>query len=245
MTQRYGWVLAACLAVGAPCAHGAYIVDYVVDAGGNTSDPLNGLAARATFDLTGTQLTILLENASTGVPVGFNAADSLLVSLGMNLPDGVSIFSGNAALVGPGSHGVGSWAGRAAGASVGEEWIWTNDFGGDLMAPYAQVISTSSGQGGGTLTRFDGGHGSVDGPYGGITADPPILPVPGNKPAVADSIVFTITLTEGLSDAQLAAVADASIVEFGSNARYLTANTTPEPASLLLVLAGVVLRRRR
>jgi hypothetical protein len=245
MTHRCWWVLATCLAAGISCAQGGYIVNYTIDAGGNNSEPLNGLAAQATFDLTGTQLTILLENTSAGVPASFSVTDSLLVSLGMNLPDGVSIFSGSTALIGLGSHGLGSWSAHTAGDRVGEEWIWTNDFGGDLMTPYAQVISTSSGQGGGTSTRFDGGHGSVNGPYGGIAADPPILPVPGNKPAVSDSIVFTVTLTSALSDAELAAVADTSVVEFGSNARYLTPNTMPEPVSLLLVLAGVLLRRRR
>jgi hypothetical protein len=241
--SRPDWcVLVACLALGVASAPAGYIVDYAFDAGGNNSEPLNGLAARATFDLAGTQLTILLENTSTGVPASFLAADSLLVSIGMNLPDGVSISSGEDAVIGPGSYGVGSWSDRTAGDSVGEQWIWTNEFGGDLMDTYAQVISTSSGQGGGTVTRFDGGNGSVDGPYGGIVADPPILPVPDNKPAVSDSIVFTVTLSSGLSDAQLATVADASIVEFGSNARYLT---TPEPASLVLLLLGAVVRRRR
>ena len=67
-------------------AYADIVVDYVVDAGGNNSDPLNGLAARATYTLNGDQLSILLENTSTGVPIGFDTSDSLLVSLGINLP---------------------------------------------------------------------------------------------------------------------------------------------------------------
>jgi hypothetical protein len=225
------------------CAQAGLVVDYVIDAGGHNTNPLNGLAARATFGLSGAQLSVLLENTSVGVPAGFDVSDSLLVSVGMNLPAGVSFSAGNAAVIGPGSHGLGSWSNRTAGASVGEQWIWTNDFGGDLMEPYAQVISTSSGQGGGTVTRFDGGHGTVGGPFGGIATDPPLLPVPHKQPAVSDSILFTLTLNSSLSDAQLASVAHTSIVEFGSDARYLT--TTPEPASLLPALLGIALFRRR
>ncbi len=237
------WALAACLAAGVAGARADLIVDYISDAGGNNTDPLNGLAARATFNLTGTQLSILLENTSTGVPASFEVSDSLLVSLGMNLPDGIAIFSGNATVIGPNSHGVGSWSNRTASDSVGEQWIWTNDFGGDLMESYAQVISTSSGQGGGTVTRFDGGNGSVSGPFGGIATNPPQLAVPGNQPAVSNSILFTLSLTGSLSDAELAAAANTGMVEFGSDMRYLT--TTPEPTSVLAVLVGMATLRRR
>ncbi len=243
MTPRHRWSLVACLMLGIASVRADVIVDYVFDAGGNNSSALNGLAARATFQLSGTQLAILLENTSTGVPDGFEVSDSLLVSLGFNLPEGVWITQGNAAVIGPGSVGLGSWSSRVAGDSVAEEWIWTNDFGGDLMESYAQVISTSSGQGGGTVTRFDGGSGTVDGPFGGIAANPPLLVVPGSQPAVSNAIHFDVTLNTTLSESDLAAVAHAGIVEFGSDARYLT--TTPEPASLALLILGAVVRRRR
>ena len=241
-----GWrsrlAVLACLAVVAAVAPADIIVNYTLDAGGNNSEALAGLGARATFSLSGTHLAILLENTSTGVPASFEVSDSLLVSLGFNLPAGVFIASGAAAQIGPGSAGLGSWSARTAGASVGEQWIWTNDFGGDLMESYAQVISTSSGQGGGTVTRFDGGSGTVSGPFGGIATKPPMLTVPGSQPAVGNSIAFDLTLSSGLSAGQLAAVANASIVEFGSDARYLG---VPEPAAVVLALAGLVFARRR
>lgn len=217
------------------------IVNYTVDAGGHNTEPLAGLAAQATFHLEGVQLTILLANTSTGVPASFQAGDSLLVSLGMNLP-GVNIYTGDAAVIGPGSLGLGAWSGRTAGDSVAEEWLWTNDFGGDLLATYRQIISTSSGQGGGTTTRFDGNSGSVDGPYGGMTANPPLITIPPNKPAVNNSIRFDLTLTGTLSADQLRAVAESSIVEYGSDARYLV---VPEPSALGLLILGALFPRRR
>jgi len=204
---------------------------------------LSGLAARATFELNGPHLSVLLENTSVGVPPSFQAADSLLVSWGLNLPDGVTIASGEAAVIGPGSVGLGIWSNRVAGDSVGEEWIWTNDFGGDLMESYAQVISTSSGQGGGTVTRFDGGSGTVDGPWGGIAANPVLVAIPSNRAAVCNSILFELTLTAGLTDAELAAAAHNSIVEFGSDQRYLT--PAPEPASGVSLTLLALCRRRR
>jgi hypothetical protein len=218
------------------------IVNYSVDLGGGNNDPLNGLAARATFSTDGDQFTILLENTSTGVPSSFDTADSLLVSLGMNLPEGVMILSGDAALIGPDSVGLGRWSDRGPGDGVGEEWIWTNDFGGDFMETFAQVISTSSGQGDGTVTRFGGGSGNVDGPFGGIAADPPILEIPETQRGVSDSIQFELTLTAPLTEAQLTEIANTSIVEFGSDQRYLG---VPEPISLILLLAGIPLLAHR
>jgi len=237
MVARSAWALSVCLAVACGVARADLIVDYTADAGGNNSQPLNGLAARATFSQTGTQLAILLENTSTGVPEDFEVSDSLLVSLGLNLPAGVSIFSGDSAVIGAGSYGVGSWDDRGAGDGVGEQWIWTNDFGGDLMETYAEVISTSEGQGGGVVTRFDGGNGTVNGPFGGIATDPPLLAVPGSKPAVSDSILFTLTLSRQLSEVELATTGHGGMVEFGSDMRYLT--STPEPASVLGFLLGL------
>jgi len=227
--------------LGLPFATGDVIVNYTQDAGGANPLPLNGLAAQALFDIDGKYLSILLKNTSTGVPAGFDTAASLLVSLGMNLP-GADILSGDAAVIGPDATGLGAWSDRTAGASVGEEWLWTNDYGGDLMEGWRHVLSTSQGQGGGTVTRFDGNSGTVDGPFGGIAAAPAILSIPPNRPAVSDAILFELTLTRPLSAAELEQVARGSIVEFGSDQRYLT--PTPEPSALALLLVAALLRRR-
>lgn len=219
------------------------IVDYTVDLGGNNNEPLNGLTARATFSIDGDQFTVLLANPSTGVPSGFEVSDSLLVSLAMNLPEGIEFLSGDAAVIGPDSIGLGLWADRGPGDSVGEQWLWTNDFGADLLSPFAQVISTSNGQGGGETMRFDGMPGSVGGPFGGIAADPPILRVPSNQVAVSDDIMFELTLSAAMSEQQLRFVAENSVVEFGSDQRYLG---VPEPTALVLFgMGGLLMLRRR
>jgi hypothetical protein len=231
--------VAAALAVAAS-THAAFIVDYTQDLGGGS---LDGLAARATFDIVGTELTVLLENTSTGAPVGFEVSDSLLVSVAFNLTGGVHIVNGESALIGPGSVGLGRWSDRAAGDAVNEEWAWTNDGAGDELEAFAQGLSTSNGFGSGTHTRFDGVQGGgVSGPFGGIAAAPPVIDVPGPQRAVSNSILFTLTLSGTLSDADLATIANTSIVEYGSDARYVM---VPGPSVLaLLLLAGLGARRR-
>lgn len=226
-----------------PAQAGMITVSYTADAGGSNTNPLNGLAALATFETSGSQLNILLKNSSTGIPANIGTANSLLVSLGMNLPTGITIVSGNTAVVGPGSNGLAQWSSKSAGSSVAEEWAWTNAAGGDLLAPYKQVITTSSGNN--QLTRFGGGSASISGPYGGIAAKPALANIPGSQRAVSDSIQFVITLSGALTDAQLAELANSSIVEYGSDARYLR---VPEPASLCtlgFVALAFGFRRRR
>lgn len=242
MSTVRGLSLILMLSLPGVSASGSMIVDYTVDAGGKTSAPLNGLSARATFDLKGTTLSILLENTSTGVPAGFDAADSLLVSVGMNLP-GVKIVNGDAALIGPGSRGIGSWSSLTAGDSVAEEWLWTNGSGGDVLGAFDQVISTSSGAKGSAARRFDGSSRSVNGPYGGIVAAPPLVELPRSKPAVSNSILFELTLSDILTPVQLGEVARSSIVEFGSDRRYLGVSeylSVPEPTALCLAVVGLV-----
>lgn len=230
----------SCFVCAGTARAGMITVTYSVDAGGSNANPLNGLAAMSTFETSGNTLNILLKNTSTGMPAGFDTAASLLVSLGMSLPSGFSILSGNTAVVGPGSTGISQWSGFTPGSSVANEWAWTNSSGGDLLVPYSQVISTSSGNQ--SLTHFTGGSGSLGGPYGGIAASPLLANIPGSQRAVSNSIAFSLTLSGALTDQQLSDVANGSIVEFGSDVRYLK---VPEPASIgLLALGALVLSRK-
>jgi hypothetical protein len=249
MLSRFSLALLSAIVVPTLSATAAVTtVNYTVDAGGNIPGPLNGLRAQASFENSGKDLIVRLTNTSTGVPAGFGVGESFLVSVGFNLPADVSIATAKTALIAPGSFGVASWSGRLAGASVAEEWLWTNDFGGDLMNSgqvnsARQVISTSSGQGGGTSERFDGGTGTVNGPSGGIVAAPPIVSLPGSSMGVSNSIIFAVTLTRALTDAENNSVAQGSLVEYGSDARYLR---VPAPSSsLALIGAALIMGRRR
>ncbi len=224
-------------------SHAGLIVDFNRDAGGENTNPLNGLSARATFDIDGLAMTILLENTSTGAPDGFDVSDSLLVSIGFDLGD-VRIVSSESAVIGVGSFGLGAWSARGEGDAVNEEWAWTNDGGGDRLESFAQVISTSNGFGSGIHTRFDGvENGNVGGPFGGIAPTPLLFDVPDAQHAVSNAILFSLTLSDTLSQLELERVANRAIVEFGSDTRYLGA---PGPSAVaLLLLAGLARRRRR
>ncbi len=242
-SHRYAVVATAILVPALACP-ATVIVHYTADAGGANTNPLNGLAASASFRVDGLTLTIVVTNASTGVPSGAEVSDSLLVSLAFNLGNGISIVSGNSAVIGTAGIGIGAWAGLGAGDSVADQWLWTNDGGGDLLESFSQVISTSMGQGGGDTFSFDGvADPNVGGPFGGIAAAPVIINVPGSQPAVSNSIEYQLTLSALLSQSQLRQIAGGSVVEFGSDYQYLA---VPAPGALsLLLIAGVVARPRR
>jgi len=222
------------------------IVDYTEDGGGKNAGSHVGMAATASFDVSGNELVIVLTNASTAMPQSAKTADAYLVSLAFILPGDIQILSGDSAEIAVGSFGLGSWSDRGAGDSVAEEWMWTNGSGGDLLASYTQVISTSMGAKSGQVADFNGTiPASVNGPSGGIVAAPPLLTLAGDQPAVSNAIEFRLTLSEALTHQQLWDVADNSVVEFGSDFQYLTGIVIPAPAAAPLVAGALLLSRRR
>jgi hypothetical protein len=232
-----------------PPARASIIATYNVDAGGSNTNPLNGLAASGDFSTAGTQLTVTLQNTSTGAPVGFDSAASLLVSLGFNLPSDVTILSGDTATIAVGSVGIGSWSALGPGDSVASQWLWTNNYGGDLMVQGGllssrQVVSTSSGQGTPSETLFGGGSPNVDGPFGGMAANPLTVSLPPTQPAVQTAITFQLTLSRALTSTELSDVASGGVVEFGSDVRYLKTGI-PEPTTATMLAAGLALLARR
>lgn len=230
------------IAAASLVAHATVTIDYTADAVTSGGD-VAGLSARATFELSGTTLDILLQNTSTGAPMGFEAADALLVSLALDLP--TTFASGDLAQIATGSAGFGAWSTLVAGASVADEWLWGNGGAGDYLANFNQVITTSNGLGGGSgsAAHFTGGGtGTVNGPSGGIAANPHTVS-PGGLFGAQDTLFFRLTLAQTISESELESAAKAGVVEFGSDARYLT---TPEPASVVfMALVGLALLRRR
>ena len=209
------WLMLSC-----STAHASFVVDYNIDVGGINTSGSSGLSARSTWVIDGNQLTILLENTSTFLPVGAGTADSLLVSLGFNL-NSLTILSGDVAEIGVNSIGLGAWSDLDAGDSVADQWLWTNESGGDLMSAFTQVISTSMGQNSSSHLDFNGLPANVKGPFGGIAAAPFLAAITGQKKAVSNRILFQVTLSGTLSEGQLASIAFSSWVEFGSDFQYL------------------------
>ena len=239
LLQRFAVVV--CVLMSCQAASADFVINYTVDAGGANSFGISGLSARSTWSVSGNQLLILLENTSTSVPEGFEISDSLLVSLAFDLGN-ISILSGDTAVIGNGSMGLGIWADLNPGDSVASQWLWTNDFGGDQFLDFTQVISTSMGQGGGLRTNFNGDPADVAGPFGGIAAPGFLLAIPDMQYAVSNSIRFSLTLSDDLSEEQLHSLAHLSQVEFGSDFQYLA---VPGPGVLAALLGLPLVVRSR
>lgn len=203
----------------------------------NLSDP-SGLSAKATFDLLNpTTLQIALQNTSTGLPLGFSNSDQLLTSLSFDL--GAADILGGSAAIGSASAAVNFDAGAfGPGADVGGEWGYGNGGTTGLLANF--VSSNTAGAvalGGANLD----GPGELDGPQGGLVANPILEPL-GGLGAIQDEVVFTLTLSQPLSD--LSFLNNGVIAEFGSDAAFIV----PEPGVVSLLVVGLLAaagRRRR
>lgn len=245
-----------CIAAATCAAHGDITteVDYTVIAGGNS--PIAGLSAHGKFTVSGTTLTVELSNTTVGQSGNQVGAGHILASVGLNLPVNFVNSVSNSATIAAGSAGIGVWNALSAGADVGDEWLWTNDFGGDLMGSLKHIISTSQGQGGGDTYSFDWDHNgspgdnknpNVSSPWGGMA--PPGSSINNNREAVDNTIKFVLSLTGGMSQQQLNQAALGSLVEFGSDDTYLEAQVIPAPGAALLATLGLMMvgqvRRRR
>ena len=211
------------------------------------SDP-SGLAAEAEFTLLNpTTLEIRLRNTSTGVPLGFDNADQILTGVswdfgspGINVGD-VMILGGSV-VIGPGSASVDFDAGSfGPGADVSGEWGFSNQDGTGMLTNF---ISGNAAQ----ATPFGGpnldGPDNIDGPQGGLISSAFFLPL-GGLGAIQDEIIATLTLSAAMTDAQLLADlnSNSTVVEFGSDAAFLTG--VPAPGALGLLAVAAIARRRR
>ena len=197
-----------------------------------------GLSATADFTLlNATTLRIVLTNTSTSLPSYLSsdaASNQLLTSLAFRLPGTTTILGGTATISGGSTGPAGN---------IGKEWGYGWNGSGqccentDPTHTYNDWISTLSA---GT-TQFSPGsldNSGLNGPKYGLAPNPgfgsPLT-------SISNSATFTLNLSGGIPD--LSFLSNGAVVEFGSDAAFLTGRIpgtpdprgVPEPSSLLLL----------
>lgn len=202
----------------------------------------SGLSAEAEFTLINpTTLEVRLRNTSTGAPGGFSNSDQILTGVSWDFtPPGASgpDITGGSIVIGPTSASLNFSTGAyGPGTNVGGEWGFSND---NMTGLLQNFISANAAQ----VTALGGlnldGPGSIDGPQGGLVADPEVIAL-GGLGAIQDEVVATLTIDTPL--ANLNFLNDGVRVEFGSDAFFIT---VPETGTLgLLALGAAILSVRR
>jgi hypothetical protein len=227
---RIGIVAAAALSSGP-----AHAVTY------NLADA-SGLSAEVEFTLIDpTTLEVRLRNTSTGAPLGFSNSDQLLTGVSWDFaPPGAPgpDITGGTIVIGPTSASAHFSTGAyGPGTSVGGEWGFSNNNSTGLLQNF---ISANAAQ----VTAFGGlnldGPANIDGPQGGLVANPAVIGL-GGLGAIQDEVIATLTIDTPL--ANLDFLNEGVRVEFGSDAFFIT---VPEPGTLgLIALGGAILAARR
>ena len=211
----------------------------------------SGLSAEAEFSVTGaTELTIRLKNTSTGVPDGFSNSDQLLTAVSWDFGEpgfnGDITITGGTVFTGPDSASINfDILNVGPNTNVSGEWGFGNTDGTGLLP---NLVSTIEAQ----ATPFFGGvnlDGPVElnGPQGGLVADPKLVPL-GGLGAIRDEIIIRLSLSGEITEAELLAdlLANGTLIEFGSDQAFLVGAFIPSPGALaLLVLAGALAGRRQ
>ncbi|MFG0329409.1 MAG: XDD4 family exosortase-dependent surface protein [Phycisphaerales bacterium] len=235
--------------VRAPRALGAMAIAALIGGGTMTgaadadlivfNDP-SGLAAEAEFTLlNATTLEVRLRNISTGAPVGFDNSDQILTGVSWSFSDPTVFITGGSVVIGDDSESVNFDTGYyGPGSDVSGEWGYGNGGTTNMFDHFFSCMQAGT-------TPFGGpnldGPSSLNGPQGGLIADPELIPV-GGLGAIQDEVVATLTLSGPV--ANLAFLRDGVTAEFGSDAAFIT---IPTPgAAALLVFGGIsfLLRRR-
>lgn len=207
------------------------------------SDP-SGLAGEAELTLLGLgdEIEIRLRNTSTGVPGDFEAADQLLTSLSFDLgaPGDVAgdpSITGGSAITGPNSSSVNfSVMNVGPGEDIGGEWGFGNGGATGLLGNF--ITGNTSGASAFGGMNLDGPAG-LNGPQAGLLASE-FVPL-GGIGAIQDEIIVTISLDQAIAD--LSFLDNGAIIEFGSDAAFVS--VVPAPGALAVLGAGLLTRRRR
>jgi hypothetical protein len=213
-------------------------IDEIIVQGGGDSSVLSGTAS---FTLSGSTLTIVLTNTSSGA-TGGTSATNLLTGIGFNLPTGVTIAN---------NAGVNTVAGTAVGGTLTDStWGAGNNpqsainnitTGGDVNASAATLQAFIDFDLAGVVKP----PANVDGPgFGILSAN---VSDAGGLQYLNGSATITLALAGGVPGNLLDQINNGWLVlTFGSP----TVSTVPEPPSLVLVgtvlagLAVVAIRKR-
>jgi hypothetical protein len=243
MTGRSIALMAGVVLGIAPVASASIMVTFD-DPGGS------GLSAEAEFSVVNpTTLEVRLKNTSTGVPGGFNNADQILTGVSWDfgvagLDIGDITITGGSVFTGPTSMSIDfDIMNVGPNEDVSGEWGYGNmDTTGLLM----NLISTVQAN----ATMFPGanldGPVEIDGPQGGLVADPVVVPL-GGLGVIQDEVIATLTLSGPITEAELLddLLNNGVLVEFGSDAAFIY-GVVPTPGVLaLMAMAGVVAARPR
>lgn len=213
-------------------------------------DP-SGLGAEVEFTFVGSTLTVRAQNISTGVPAGFEPSDAILTGISWDFGDpgsapGDVTITGGQVLTGPSSHSLNFSLGDVgANIPVSGEWAYSNSNQTGLLQNFI-----TANWGGPLTTPFPGanmdGPVNIDGPQGGLVANPFIDPPGlGGLGVIQDEIIATLNLSGPLTDLSFLG-ANLVRVEFGSDAAFITV-PAPGAAALGAIglgLVGWVIRRR-
>jgi hypothetical protein len=204
----------------------------------------SGLAAEVEFTLVSpTTLEVRARNISTGVPAGFEAADQILTGISWDFGElgfgsGDPEITGGTVVIGPASTSVDFDTGSyGPGFDVSGEWGFSNTDGSGGLTNFISANAAHATPFGGS--NLDGPV-NIDGPQGGMVADPALVPL-GGLGAIQDEVVATLTIDEPLDDLEFLH-ANSVRVEFGSDAAFID---VPEPRALALFLVALLLGVRR
>ena len=122
----------------------------------------------------------------------------------------------------------------------GEYGFGNNDGTGGLQNFFTSNQAQSMPFGGANLD----GPVNIDGPQGGLVADPLLIPL-GGLGAIQDQVIATLNLTKPINNLDF--LENGVRVEFGSDAAFIDGEfSMPAPGALaVLALAGLAVGRRR
>jgi len=211
--------------------------------------------AFATFESTdGMTLQITLREATPASAFDPpDSSDAILTSIGFQLPGSTELLvSGSGVMTGPNSQSVGFDTEVGGNEDVSGEFGVGNDVdpgnGGsfDLVSALQPHVNRLSG------ANLDGPP-VLNGPQGGLLADSDDR---GGLGVIDDTVIMSLKLDTSLNSTQqqsfLTGLSGNTIVEYGSDAAFVTGIVVPEPSTLLVGLGCIVpmavvgyIRRRR